>query len=128
MEWLDIIPDSVDINLSTFCQIVEDTEAWSAAAMESQREGRDVATIATHVLGEGFGLWLETEDQSLSMLISYGPDQGSINLARSQFLYMFMGFLYSQLKDTYVSSHLWLMFLPDCFWNTPKRENQGLIL
>ena len=44
MEWLDIIPDSVDMNLSTFCQIVEDTEAWSAAAMESQREGRDVAT------------------------------------------------------------------------------------
>ena len=31
MRWLDIVPDSVDMNLSTLWEIVEDREAWRAA-------------------------------------------------------------------------------------------------
>ena len=38
--WLDSITDSMNMNLSKFQEIVEDREAWSAAA----RVGHDLAT------------------------------------------------------------------------------------
>ena len=34
MRWLDSIPDSMEINLRKFQEIVEDSEAWSAAVYE----------------------------------------------------------------------------------------------
>ena len=34
IRWLDSITDSMDINLSKLCEIVEDREAWLVAVLE----------------------------------------------------------------------------------------------
>ena len=45
MRWLDNITDSVDMNLSKFCKIVKDREAWRAAVQGwLQRVGHNLAT------------------------------------------------------------------------------------
>ena len=43
MRWLDIITDSVDMNLSKLQEIVEDREAW-CVTIGSQRVRHDLAT------------------------------------------------------------------------------------
>ena len=45
MRWLDIITDSVDVNLSKLQEIVEDTGAWSAA-IPGVTKGQDTTTYS----------------------------------------------------------------------------------
>ena len=44
MRWLDIITDSMDMNLSNLWEILKDREALRGAVMRSQRVGHDLAT------------------------------------------------------------------------------------
>ena len=44
IRWLDVITDSVDMNLSQLQKIVKDKSAWHAAVHGSQRVGYDLLT------------------------------------------------------------------------------------
>ena len=44
MRWLDSIPDSMEINLRKFQEIVEDREAWYAVVHVVQRGRHDLVT------------------------------------------------------------------------------------
>ena len=44
MRWLGSIPDSMDMNLSKLCEIVEDREAWRAAVHVVSKSRLDLAT------------------------------------------------------------------------------------
>ena len=47
MRWLDSITDSMDMNLSKFWEIVEDTGAWQATVAKSQTQLSDWTAIMT---------------------------------------------------------------------------------
>ena len=51
MRWLDIITDSMDMNLSKLCKIVEDRGAWSVAVHEVTRVRCNLATQQWKKLG-----------------------------------------------------------------------------